>query len=70
LGTKTKEKISACQSLKLEFQEHMRNFFLGSARARKDILKSNFILCRKFGNGGLGQQQDRAVAPLPRGGDE
>jgi hypothetical protein len=70
---KLRKKIPNYHAIKTDFLEHMRRLLIGSSRARKEVVKSNFILCRKFGNGavrGQGHQQDGAAPPLPRGGDE
>jgi hypothetical protein len=70
---KLKKKAPSYQSINLEFREHVRQLLRCNARARKHNGKSNFCLCRKFGNGEwrhLGHQQDGAARPLPQGGDE
>ncbi len=69
---KFKKKTPSYQSIKIQFLEHIKKLWWGNTRARKESSKTNFLLCRKLGNGEgrLGHQQDGAAAPLPPGGDE
>jgi hypothetical protein len=70
---KLRKKVPSFQSINLEFREHIKNLLRGNALARKDSIKSNFILCRKLRHGAvqeLGEREEGAAAPLPRGGDD
>jgi hypothetical protein len=67
---KLRKKCPSYRSIKIEFQEHMGRFLTGNSRARKDVLKSNFILCRKFGKwrGQRFRTTTRPSSPAPPSG--
>jgi hypothetical protein len=67
-----KKRAPSYHSIKQDFEVTVRNLLRGNSLARKEILKTNFILCRKLRNGEEhrpGFQPVRAAA-LPRGGNE
>jgi hypothetical protein len=67
-----KKRAPSYHSIKQELEVTVRNLLRGNSLARKEILKTNFILCRKLRNGEEhrpGFQPVRAAA-LPRGGNE
>jgi hypothetical protein len=70
---KLKKRTPSYHSIRLEFEETVRQLLRGNSRARKEALKTNFILCRKLRHGaeqGVGDQTARDDAVLPWGGHE
>jgi hypothetical protein len=70
---KLKKRRPSYHSIKLDFEETVRRLLRGNSQARKESLKTNFILCRKLRYGadqGAGHQPARDDAVLPRGGHE
>ncbi len=70
---KLRKKIPSFNTLNLSFRESVLQLLRGNSHARKEISKSNFILCRKLNHGAApdyGHQPSRDAAALPRGGNE
>jgi hypothetical protein len=67
-----KKRVPSYHSIKQDLLVTVKNLLRGNSLARKEILKTNFILCRKLRNGEEqrpGFQPIRAAA-LPPGGNE
>jgi hypothetical protein len=70
---KFKKRRPSHHSIRLEFEETVRQLLRGNSRARKESLKTNFILCRKLRHGadqGARDQPARDDAVLPQGGHD
>jgi hypothetical protein len=68
---KLRKKLPSFHTLNMNLRESVNQLLRGNSLARREISKSNFILCRKLNYGAVdGNQPDRNAAALPPGGDE